>query len=234
MVGSPVVPRILSVPGSSVSLTVMARLVSDRGLFRNKSRISENGVGLNRLSGCITPKKADKLPSVDVVRLVALGLDGLHRWGPWSFGGWWWFGIGFALEVDGEDEGSGEGFGDEVFCSVIFLFILIYYNNEIPVVLHSYSENYIFFEYGNLFFFERWGWRFEMKTPTFRRVRKNTIKKLKNIFICLCLVAVQAQSSRPDLIGYCRNLDWVLLGWGVQSVERFLRWNLWNYQLLLY
>ena len=36
--------------------------------------------------------------------------------------------------------------GDEVFCSVIFLFILIYYNNEIPpVVLHSYSENYIYF-----------------------------------------------------------------------------------------
>ena len=52
------------------------------------------------------------------------------------------------FEVVGEDEGSGEGFGDEVFCSVIFLFILIYYNNEIPpVVLHSYSENYIFFEY---------------------------------------------------------------------------------------
>ena len=50
------------------------------------------------------------------------------------------------FEVVGEDEGSGEGFGDEVFCSVIFLFILIYYNNEIPpVVLHSYSENYIFF-----------------------------------------------------------------------------------------
>ena len=36
------------------------------------------------------------------------------------------------FEVVGEDEGSGEGFGDEVFCSVIFLFILIYYNNEIP------------------------------------------------------------------------------------------------------
>ena len=88
MVGSPVVPRILSVPGSSVSLTVMARLVSDRGLFRNKSRISENGVGLIRLSGCIIPKNTDKFPSVDVVRLVALGLDGLHRWGPWSFGGW--------------------------------------------------------------------------------------------------------------------------------------------------
>ena len=35
------------------------------------------------------------------------------------------------FEVVGEDEGSGEGFGDEVFCSVIFLFILIYYNNEI-------------------------------------------------------------------------------------------------------
>ena len=50
------------------------------------------------------------------------------------------------FEVVGEDEESGEGFGDEVFCSVIFLFILIYYNNEIPpVVLHSYSENYIFF-----------------------------------------------------------------------------------------
>ena len=79
MVGSPVVPRILSVPGSSVSLTVMARLVSDRGLFRNKSRISENGVGLIRLSGCIIPKNTDKFPSVDVVRLVALGLDGLHR-----------------------------------------------------------------------------------------------------------------------------------------------------------
>ena len=60
------------------------------------------------------------------------------------------------FEVVGEDEGSGEGFGDEVFCSVIFLFILIYYNNEIsPVVLHSYSENYIFFEYGNLFFFRK-------------------------------------------------------------------------------
>ena len=88
MVGSPVVPRILSVPGSSVSLTVMARLISDRGLFRNKSRISENGVGLNRLSGCIISKNIDKFPSVDVVRLVALGLDGLHRWGPWSFGGW--------------------------------------------------------------------------------------------------------------------------------------------------
>ena len=105
MVGSLVVPRILSVPGSSVSLTVMARLVSDRGLFRNKSRISENGVGLIRLSGCIISKNIDKFPSVDVVRLVALGLDGLHRWGPWSFGGWWWFGMSGYFEVVGEDEG---------------------------------------------------------------------------------------------------------------------------------
>ena len=71
MVGSPVVPRILSVPGSSVSLTVMARLVSDRGLFRNKSRISENGVGLIRLSGCIISKIIDKFKRVDVFRLVA-------------------------------------------------------------------------------------------------------------------------------------------------------------------
>lgn len=73
------VPCVLSVPSSSHPLTVMARLVSDRGLFRNKSRISENGVGLIRLPGCITPKKADKLPSVDVVRQVASGLNRLHR-----------------------------------------------------------------------------------------------------------------------------------------------------------
>lgn len=74
--GCPIVP---SIPSSSHPLTVMARLVSDRELFRNKSRISENGVGLIRLSGCIIPKKADKLPSVDVVRQVASGLNRLHR-----------------------------------------------------------------------------------------------------------------------------------------------------------
>ena len=79
MVGTLVVPCVLSVPGSSQPLTVMARLVSDRELFRNKSRISENGVGLIRLPGCITPKKADKLSRVDVVRQVASGLDRLHR-----------------------------------------------------------------------------------------------------------------------------------------------------------
>ena len=79
MVGSPVVPRILSVPGSSVSLTVMARLIFEWPGLRKDLRISENGVGLNRLSGCIISKNIDKFPSVDVVRLVALGLDGLHR-----------------------------------------------------------------------------------------------------------------------------------------------------------
>ena len=78
MVGTLVVPCVLSVPGSSQPLTVMARLVSDRGLFRNKSRISENGVGFIRLSGCIIPKKADKLPSVDVVRQVAKDGDCGH------------------------------------------------------------------------------------------------------------------------------------------------------------
>ena len=65
----------------------MARLVSDRGLFRNKSRISENGVGLIRLSGCITPKKADKLSRVDVVRLVASLSDGCARLGTVVIGG---------------------------------------------------------------------------------------------------------------------------------------------------
>ena len=57
------------------------------------------------------------------------------------------------FEVVGEDEESGEGFGDEVFCSVIFLFILIYYNNEISpwYCIHTQKIIYIF-EYGNLFF----------------------------------------------------------------------------------
>ena len=161
------------------------------------------------------------------VASVCIGGDRGHL-GDGDGSGW----VG-TLRLLGRMEGG--GFGDEVFCSVIFLFILIYYNNEIPpVVLHSYSENYIFFEYGNLFFSKDEGGVSKWKHPPFGGCVKIWLKKLKNIFICLCLVAVQAQSSRPDLIGYCRNLDWVLLGWGVQSVERFLRWNLWNYQLLLY
>ena len=57
------------------------------------------------------------------------------------------------FEVVGEDEESGEGFGDEVFCSVIFLFILIYYNNEISPWYCIHTQKIIyFFEYGNLFF----------------------------------------------------------------------------------
>ena len=45
MVGSPVVPRVLSVPGSSVSLTVMARLIFEWPGLRKDLRIFENGVG---------------------------------------------------------------------------------------------------------------------------------------------------------------------------------------------
>ena len=45
MVGSPVVPRILSVPSSSVSLTVMARLIFEWPGLRKDLRIFENGVG---------------------------------------------------------------------------------------------------------------------------------------------------------------------------------------------
>ena len=56
------------------------------------------------------------------------------------------------FEVVGEDEESGEGFGDEVFCSVIFLFILIYYNNEIPRGIAFTLRKLYIFEYGNLFF----------------------------------------------------------------------------------
>ncbi len=88
MVGSPVVPRILSVPGSSVSLTVMARLVSDRGLFRNKSRISENGVGLIRLHRCASFRKSS------TSLRGSMCFDWLHRcplsvqiWGLWPLVG---------------------------------------------------------------------------------------------------------------------------------------------------
>ena len=49
------------------------------------------------------------------------------------------------FEVVGEDEGSGEGFGDEVFCSVIFLFILIYYNNEISPWYCIHTQKIIYF-----------------------------------------------------------------------------------------
>lgn len=73
------VPCVLSVPSSSHPLTVMARLVSSWPDVRKDLRIFENGVGLIRLSGCITPKKADKLSRVDVVRQVASGLNRLHR-----------------------------------------------------------------------------------------------------------------------------------------------------------
>ena len=180
MVGSPVVPRILSVPSSLHPLTEIHPDWFPS--VKASKRLTDfwKWCRAIRLSGCITPKKADKLPSVDVVRQVAPGLNRLHRWGPWSFGGWWWFGMSGYFEVVGEDEESGEGFGDEVFCSVIFLFILIYYNNEIPpVVLHSYSENYIFFEYGNLFFSKDEDGVSKWKTPTFRRVRKNMIKKIE-------------------------------------------------------
>ena len=53
-------------------------------------------------------------------------------------------------------------------CSVIFLFILIYYNNEEKsVALHSYSENYAFFH--------------TQKNTHLPAGVKNMIKKLKNI-----------------------------------------------------
>ena len=55
------------------------RLIFEWPDVRKDLRIFENGVGLIRLSGCITPKKADKLSRVDVVRRVASGLDRLHR-----------------------------------------------------------------------------------------------------------------------------------------------------------
>ena len=74
-------------------------------------------------------------------------------------------------------------------CSVIFLFILIYYNNEEKsVVLHSYSENYAFFH--------------TKKTPTFRRVRKNMIKKIEE-YLYLSLFSCSSstiQQTRPDRI----------------------------------
>lgn len=95
-----IVPCVPSIPSSSVSLTVMARLVSSWPDVRKVLRIFENGVGFIRLSGCIIPKKADKLPSVDVastgciraqpVASVCKGEDGGHWWD-----GYW--GIGFAL-----------------------------------------------------------------------------------------------------------------------------------------
>ena len=50
------------------------------------------------------------------------------------------------------------------------------------MALHSQSKNYnIFLNMVICFFSKDEDGRFEMKTPTFRRVRKNMIKKLKNI-----------------------------------------------------
>ena len=105
MVGSPVVPRVLSVPGSSVSLTVMARLIFEWPGLRKDLRIFENGVGapIDRLhhpekgrqafegrwgsTGCI---KAQPVAS------VCIGGDG---------GGWVYGGLGLHLGVVGDGGG---------------------------------------------------------------------------------------------------------------------------------
>lgn len=55
------------------------RLIFEWPGLRKDLRIFENGVEVIRLSGCITPKQADKLSRVDMFRLVASGLDRLHR-----------------------------------------------------------------------------------------------------------------------------------------------------------
>ncbi len=81
------------------------RLIFEWPGLRNISRLFENGVGLIRLSGCITPKQADKLSRVDMFRLVASGLDRLHRcarMGTMVIGGMVMVGIGFALGVVGD------------------------------------------------------------------------------------------------------------------------------------
>lgn len=100
MVGSPVVPRVLSVPGSSVSLTVMARLIFEWPGLRKDLRIFENGVGapIDRLhhpekgrqafegrwgsTGCI---KAQPVASVGTVVIWGMGIWGIG----FALGGCW-------------------------------------------------------------------------------------------------------------------------------------------------
>ena len=85
------------------------RLISDRGLFRNKSRIFENGVGS---SGCpvASPRKRPTSFRVsmwfDRLHQGSTGCIGVHRWGLWSFGGWVYGGLGLHLGVVG-DGGNG-------------------------------------------------------------------------------------------------------------------------------
>lgn len=88
-----VVPCVPSIPSSSHPLTVMARLVSSWPDVRKVLRIFENGVGFIRLSGCIIPKKADKLPSVDVASTGCIIVRWVCKVGN---GGHWW-----------DDDGSG-------------------------------------------------------------------------------------------------------------------------------
>lgn len=86
-----VVPFVPSIPSSSVSLTVMARLVSSWPDVRKVLRIFENGVGFIRLSGCIIPKKADKLSRVggfDRLHQGSTGCIGVQGWERWSLVGW--------------------------------------------------------------------------------------------------------------------------------------------------
>ena len=113
-----VVPFVPSIPSSSHPLTVMARLVSSWPDVRKDLRIFENSVGLNRLPGCITPKKADKLSRVDGFRQVASGLDRLHQVCKVGNGGHWWDGDGWGnrscpLNLIGKLGKRGEGFGDD-------------------------------------------------------------------------------------------------------------------------
>ena len=87
MVGSPVVPRVLSVPGSSVSLTVMARLIFEWPGLRKDLRIFENGVGS---SGCLVASFRKSSTSLR----GSMCFDWLHRcplsvqiWGLWPLVG---------------------------------------------------------------------------------------------------------------------------------------------------